>query len=81
MIQTFNTRQREPVNPATDGGTGTAGRSGSVADAIAPVRHQHGGQPAGIIFIVRLWMAFYIGRRSSRGIGAMIGIARSVGDL
>lgn len=60
-----------------NGGTGTAERSGDVADAITPMQHQHGSQPAGIIFIVRLWIAFCIRRRSSRRIGAMIGIAQS----
>jgi hypothetical protein len=54
----FNTRQREPVNPAADGGTGAAERSGNVADTVAPVQHQHSGQPAGIIFVTRFMDSF-----------------------
>ena len=39
-------------------GTGAAERSGNVADTVVPVHHQHGRQPAGIIFIVRFLADF-----------------------
>ena len=58
MFQSCNTRQREPVNPESDRGTGTTERSGNVADAVPPMQHQHGSQPAGIIFIVRFMDCF-----------------------
>ncbi len=39
-------------------GTGTAERSGNVADSVTPMQHQYGGQPAGMIFIVRFMDCF-----------------------
>lgn len=55
---TFDTRKCKPVNPAPDGRTGAAERSGDVTDTVTPVRHQHGGEPAGIIFIARFMLRF-----------------------
>ena len=51
-LQAFNTRQREPVNPATNRWTGTAERSGNITDGVTTMQHQHGGEPPGVVFVL-----------------------------
>lgn len=75
-IQTFITRQREPVDPAADGWTVLRERSGNIAEAVSPLQHQHGCQPTGMVFITYYAMGSFLHQASFvTGYVAVIGIA------